>query len=1069
MATPRQPPQTIAFVPQGTNQAKGSRSLPLGALVEVTNGRQVKEDEWRKRRGFARTVPAVETVLYGDDSFGGAIHAGRRVKAPAVYGGASPGDSVYAGSIVERDAVGQFWSLDPTNSTRRFRGVIGDGQNTQSGTRPFPSYRNVIHDLALGAATSLGVYGPRRSVTAIGANNDIWTFTVGKDQFTYSIAAADGAVKLSQIARGIANAQQLTAVYNPVNSTMWVLILNEAGTTVSSMSFNVAGVLQVFATYASPVGATSLKAYWLSSPQQIAVVIAAYDNATPRCRVTQSYLDTVSGLPKGAPAPVNFDSTPNANRPRTCGGVNILIGTGATSWYYSFWRAGAAQWTVELVLVTVTTATLATASSTVLTTVTTPSAITEYRGVTSGYVDTVNGNRVVFGQSFINDTLFQPTYHTSTGKYVWNGTVTTEDPLWALGAWLASDPVLVGGAWYVATGWEGGNNSGFLAPPTSPPVGRIGRLFLRDTDGNIVSQALSENAPCMWQTTTSINNDTSTAQLAQYDQFVTTLLSPAANKIIMVSGVLGEVQLQAGVVSITWDFAAQFGPPVALADLAVFPGPILTVVGASEHVREAFPLHPPPALRAALGTTGLSGTASACATYRFMGADGKAWESAPSLASTGTFFADNNGVTIPSLKHIAGAQAAEMCLYSTPLGSSIYVLQKVFPNNPLNTSVASNIWPSLDPDLPGLTPLPTSGGGLSNASPPPSRNVALWHDRLHLSGTPTEGEVWHSQEIVEGFPPTFSEILRSNWNDGQGGILGMKAVDWNYLAAWKRNGVGVISGPGPDGRGNQGAYVWQTLTTEKGLSDTGLNSLLSTPFGAAFQNEADGRICLVSTGLQIQDLMQGADASRTLLVGACLLHEGERQAWFYCTDGTLLVLEYAWAGETKGLVNCWRRWATASLLRAYGAVITPAGPLHIESTGVLRTQRDPASTDFTDASPSVASEILTAYETGRLAPFGLMQEGGVVGAHVLGQHLGVTSMRITVTCDDGTPSVHDKTTSSPVDYSCKPTGGFRSKEVRVRIEETASGGTEGYVFEGVALDVVPYGRTRILAVSQRIA
>lgn len=473
-------------------------------------------------------------------------------------------------------------------------------------------------------------------------------------------------------------------------------------------------------------------------------------------------------------------------------------------------------------------------------------------------------------------------------------------------------------------------------------------------------------------------------------------------------------------------------------------------------------MHPPPVPRS--GTLGGAGTAQVCATYRFRDSAGRPYESSPSPSVTQTTWSGTSTVSVATLKHSLGV-GAEICLYATPNGSSILVLQAVVPNSTAVNSVTIPIWTIVD-NFPQTTPLYTNGGGLSNAIPPPCRSVALWRDRLHLSGTPEDGEVWHSQEIVEGLAPTFSEILRSFWQDGQGPILGLKAVDWNYLAGFKRNAIGVISGPGPDGRGNQGAYTWQTLTTEKGLSDTALNSLLSTPYGAAFQNEADGRICLVSTGLQVQDIMQGADASRSLTVGATLLHEAERQAWFYCTDGTLLVLEYAWAGETKNLVNCWRKWSSSGLVRAYGAVMTPSGPMHIESDGKLRTQ----AADFYDSLGGSTFPVLMALETGRMAPFGLMQEGGVVGAHVLGQHIDQSDLRITVTCDDGTPSVHNKTTSSPVDYSCKPAGGFRCKEVRVRVEETAQAGANGagFVFEGIALDVVPYGRTRILPVGQRI-
>jgi hypothetical protein len=1025
MATPRQRPQTVAFVPQGTNQAKGSRSLPLGSLVEATNVRQLKEDEWRKRWGFARTSPSVDASVYVGPPVG------------AAYAG---------GALVERDAVGQFWASDEAVTTRRYRG-------STVGARPFPTYQ----DAGITHSSSVVGQGPRRSVTVLGASSDRWVFTVCNGNFQRTITRSDGAVKLSASSTTSANVQQLAAVWDPVNSFMWVLALNAAGSTVTSYKYDSAGAFVSSATYSSPTGGTSLDAKWLSSPGEMAVVIAAYDSATPRCRVTQSYLNPSTGQPKGAPAAVNLDVTPHANRPDTCGGVRILISSGATTWYYSFWRASTNANTLDLILNSVTTSTLANAGSTVLTSVAT-TAGEDWLGVTSGYVDTGTGNRVVFAQPLKPDTTAVYVYDLATTRYTWDGAVTTTV---TIGGWLASDPCLVGSTWYVVTGRDSGY---YLTIPNSSGINeRVGELYLRDSNGNIVSQILPGTAPPVWHQGATLSNDFATVQYFQYDQFVTNLLLIGSDKLVMTCGRTGELWPNSPPVVTTWNFSAGYGPPVALGNIAVFPGPVVLAAGPKDYFAELFPLHPPPAPRVAFGAAGASGVAGVCFTYRIVRSDGTAWETAPGPAITGTFFFNDNSVVIPPLKHQLGPSVTvQVCMYSTIAGGTLFTLQAVQENNTGASSLSFKIWP-LTESFAQPAALHTNGGGLSNATPPPARCLTLWRDRLHLSGTPTDGEAWHSQEISEGLAPTFNEVLRSFWQDAQGPVLGLKAVDWNYLAGFKRNGIGVIGGPGPDGRG-QGAYIWQTLTTEKGLSDTGLNSLLSTPFGAAFQNEADGRACLVSPGLQIQEIMQGADTSRTLTVGATVLNEPERQAWFYCTDGTLLVMEYAWAGETKNLVNCWRKWSSANLLRAYGAVMTPTGPLHIESNGVIRTQ----SANWVDTGSGASVDVLMALETGRMSPFGLMQEGGVVGAHVLGQHIGASSLRVTVTCDDGTPSVHNVTTSSPVDYSMKPAGGFRCKEVRVRIEETASG-NEGFVFEGVALDVVPYGRTRILPVGQRIA
>lgn len=1050
MATPKSRPQTIAFIPPGVEQSVGTRSLPLGRLVEATNVRQIKKGEWRKRPGFARAVPSVDTFAYGN---------------------ADPGQSVYAGALVERDLAGQFWSYDSVNNVRRYRGIVGNG----AGGRPFPSYQDAGINLAPTTITSGGSLeheGTRCALVALGASNDRWVFAVGEDKFQFTIFRSDGSVKLAATTQTSTDVSQLAAVYDPLNGFMWVIALNgnPAGlaSAATSYKFSSDGVFQSSATYASFTGGTGIDAKWLTSHGEMAVVISQYDTGTPRCRVTHSYLNPSTGQPRGSPAAVNVDVTPHANRSNTCGGVRILVSSGATSWYYSFWRASSTSNTMELILVQVTSVTLTAAATSQLATSATTAA-SEWRAVTSGYLDTVTGNRVVFSQIFNPNTVTTRTFEQDTRRYTWNGSVSTQ-VLVAQGAWLASDPALIGTTWYFLTGRDDGLN--YLLGGVAVHEGHLirrGELYLRDSSGNIVAQLFDRgDGPPFWHRAFSIDNEVAGVFLTNLSQFVTNLLATSATGLILATGRVSDVFYNPKPTVVTLDFAASYGPPAAIRSLAVFPGPIVTACGPSDRVGELFPLHAPPFPRVALGSAGATGTASACITYRIPRSDGTFWESSPSPSATGTYFATDNSIVAPTVRHSLGA-AIQICLYSSALGSSILTLQDFKPNDPAAATVTFKVWP-YQTSFVAPTALYTNGGGLSNTVIPPARAVALWRDRLHLSGTPTEGEVWSSQEIVEGFPPTFSELLRSNWNDGQGAILGLKPVDHNYLAAFKRNGVAVASGPGPDGRGGN-PYTWQTLTTEKGLSDAALASPVSTPWGCEFQNEADGRWCVAGTDLQVKDIMQGADSHASKTVACALLNEAERQVWVYCTDGTLLVRGYAFADQERPLGDWWR-WESDGLLRAYGAVMTPTGPMHIESNGVIRSPGAALWRDITSGSPV---DIEWAIESGRLAPFGLFGEGAVVGAHILGEAadlgFGDVGMTVTVTPDDailGSSHIIFPDPDVPVDFSMKPAGCFRCKEVRVRVEESSINNVEGVVFVGVALDVVPYGRTRILPVGQRI-
>lgn len=1052
MATPRSKPQTIAFIPPGVEQSVGTRSLPLGRLVEATNVRQIKKGEWRKRPGFARTIPTDDVGVYS----GGGVNM----------------QSVYAGALVERDAVGQFWAYNSAGTIRRRMGIAPAGL---TGARPFPTYQDAGIDQAPNPPIVVGgtvtEFGNRRSVMVLGANSDKWVFTVGDGQFQYAVTGADGSIKKPATVQTSTTAYQLAAAYHPGQSRIYVLV-TDGTSLVTTYSFNTSTyVLAGSAAYAAGVtGLTGVDVAYLSSPGEVAVVIMSYDTGTPRCRARHSYLDPATLAPKGAPAAVNVDVTPHANRPDFCGGGTILISSGATSWYYAFWRAAAASLTLELVLVQVTTSTLAAAATTQLATVAVSAAGDDWRAVASGWVDLGSGNREVLAQTYGPTTRFSDC---DVRRYTWNGSVVT-NTLVAAGATLASKPALLNSAWYFLTIRDTGYPILGSGSTVSKYNVRRGEMYLRSSSGAVLAQMFEGgDGPHMWHRALAPDQtSTPNIDIAISDAFVTTLVSPAANTLACAVGRSGDQFWHQQTTVVTMDFAAAYGSPVALGGLAIFPGPVVCAAGPGDNLAELFPLHPPPVPVVALGNAGVTGATQVCVTYRIVRSDGRIWETAPSQPFEGTLFY-NNTVTVQTVKHLYSTSAQiQLCVYAPLLGSTILLLQQVKRNDPTVNSVNMQAW-SLEPDEPySSTALHTNGGGLSHAQPPPSRSLTLWRDRLHLSGTPTEGEVWSSQELVEGEGANFSEFLRSNWNDGQGAILGLKPVDHNYLAAFKRNGIAVASGPGPDGRGGN-PYTWQTLTTEKGLSDAALASPVSTPFGCEFQNEADGRWCVVGTDLQVRDIMQGADSHRTKTVACALLVESERQVWVFCTDGTLLVRGYAFPDAERPLGDWWK-WSSTGLRRAYGAVITPTGPLHINVDGALQSPAAATWRDTGDGGTLYA--IDTAIETGRLAPFGLLMEGGVVGTHLIGEvvsaGLGDILAQVTVTPDDAlVGSDHEIFIADGDDYdfSMKPTGCFRCKEVRVRVEEFATGNLEGCIFVGVALDVVPYGRTRILPVGQRIA
>ncbi|HEU4368440.1 MAG TPA: hypothetical protein VFV05_09475, partial [Methylomirabilota bacterium] len=98
------PRQSVSFAFGPVDQATGKRHIQPGSLVEAINVRQVKRNELRKRRGYARTLP----------TFSGASWTGPAVDMVA---------GLNATKLI-RDSDDRCWVFDPDTSTCTSRGRL---------------------------------------------------------------------------------------------------------------------------------------------------------------------------------------------------------------------------------------------------------------------------------------------------------------------------------------------------------------------------------------------------------------------------------------------------------------------------------------------------------------------------------------------------------------------------------------------------------------------------------------------------------------------------------------------------------------------------------------------------------------------------------------------------------------------------------------------------------------------------------------------------------------------------------------------------------------------------------
>jgi hypothetical protein len=297
----------------------------------------------------------------------------------------------------------------------------------------------------------------------------------------------------------------------------------------------------------------TLDMQWLAGPSLLAVVLGSRAVGTGDRHTSRSYMNPATGQASGAPAAVTItdavgrEQPAHPREPEHPGGLErhdelVFLRVeghrqrgqrrpGALQDHHRHARGSLRrrQWSASR-------------------TPTTPRPI----GACCGYV-AANGDQVIY-EHFDNLNVEPSPWNYVITKRV-RGSVTT-DTVWARGQWLASKPVLLSGTqWYVMTGYEDDG----IALATSFQARGVQRTYnLRDaSNGNVVGQALTENAGGLWH-----NTDTPLAATLglQYPAKVPAAYLSGGKLYMAAMMAAGSLlDLSAGVIA--WDFAATYGYP----------------------------------------------------------------------------------------------------------------------------------------------------------------------------------------------------------------------------------------------------------------------------------------------------------------------------------------------------------------------------------------------------------------------------------------------------------------------------------------------------------------------------
>lgn len=442
----------------------------------------------------------------------------------------------------------------------------------------------------------------------------------------------------------------------------------------------------------------------------------------------------------------------------------------------------------------------------------------------------------------------------------------------------------------------------------------------------------------------------------------------------------------------------------------------------------------------------VTGDAAASIVYRLTDADGAVWRSSPYVLANALVWAESSPnasgqwLVIPTLRHLMAGTTAQIELY---LGTVDRQLFRVIENNPYQDFItlspnvlylgADLLMPTIQEAVAeaGIGEVEyTTGGALANMPPPIAKALYLWRNRAFAAAGNT---IYASQEFATGLGIQWNETLRSDWTDGTGNITAICHVDWNYLAAFKRNAVAIMSGPGPDGLGH-GNYIVQTLSTKAGCSNP--KSIVNGADGCYFQDAQTGRLMLLSPDLQVRECAPGAFDYSGRTITATLHVEALRQVWF-CYENAIIVLDYKHRAEASPMGSVYRWVLPVSLGNIAGATIRAVAPELVMSTGNIVAFDIGRAYD--EEADGTTYPVLQYWVTGDLQPAGLQRQVNVSRVQVLGEYVGDHAIRLTTYPNysaTGTATTIN-VTAAPEQFTTRPPGLMRAQSVRMKLEELA--------------------------------
>lgn len=363
---------------------------------------------------------------------------------------------------------------------------------------------------------------------------------------------------------------------------------------------------------------------------------------------------------------------------------------------------------------------------------------------------------------------------------------------------------------------------------------------------------------------------------------------------------------------------------------------------------EGFHLFPSRASFTPTAGTGIgAGTYAYAVVYEFIDNQGNVYRSRPGFISSVTLTSGQNvAVRVPSItvSDYFKLQNSFVKIYRTQKDGSVYFLLVTTPNYPSNNKIVTYTDSITDTLLSGNNQLYTTGGEVANDPPPPAQLTTTFKNRLVAVDSTNPLNWWFSKQVIQGFPPEFSDLFVQSIDQRGGDITALATMD-DKLLFFKKSLIFYVVGDGPTPAGTNNDFSYpQIITTPVGC--TNQDSLVLIPNGIMFQS--DQGIWLLDRGLGVSYIGSPVERYNNLRVTSAQVIPNTTQIRFTLNDNiTILVYDY--------LVQ---QWSTFTNLNAIDATISAGTYSFLRPDGAVWTET-PGT--YTDNGAVISLKLKTAW------------------------------------------------------------------------------------------------------------